>query len=161
MRLQRSSNDPRTQRPRIVDLKTKINSPLIDRIAMFVAAACGLHCICFPILLAITAASIFVHVLSEPVETGFLVSAFVLGVANLSGSWWRSHHRPECLVLFAIGMTLIVLHERIPGAFVSAGVSVAGGLFIGAAHLRNMQLVKKCGCCDETPSRCRRRPESD
>src|ERR1700730_11923274 len=94
-------------------LKTKLNSTLIDRIAMFLAAACGLHCICFPILLAITTASSFVHLLSEPVEKGFLASAFVLGIANLSGSWWRTHHRPECLVLFAIGMTLIILHDHI------------------------------------------------
>ena len=84
-------------------LKTKLNSPLIDRIAMFVAAACGLHCVCFPILLAITTASTFVRLLSEPVEKGFLVSAFVLETANLSGSWWRRHHRPECLVLSRSG----------------------------------------------------------
>src|SRR5580658_1741332 len=123
---------------------TKLNSPLIDRIAMFVAAACGLHCICFPMLLAITTASSFIHVVSGPVETGFLTSAFVLGMANLSGSWWRSHHRPECLVLFAIGMTLVILHDHIPGALISACASVAGGALIGAAHFRNMQLLHEC-----------------
>jgi hypothetical protein len=137
-------------------LKTKLNSPLIDRVAMFVAAACGLHCICFPILLAITTASRFVHLISEPVETGFLVSAFVLGTANLSGSWWRSHHRPECLVLFAIGMTLIILHDHIPSTLISASVSVTGGALIGAAHFRNMQLVRKCGCWDPASPSCKR-----
>jgi hypothetical protein len=126
----------------------KPNSPLIDRIAMFVAAACGLHCVCFPILLAITTASSFVHLLSEPVEKGFIVSALVLGTANLSGSWWRSHHRPECLVLFVIGMALVLLHDHIPGVLISAGMSVAGGLLIGAAHYRNIQLLRKCGCCE-------------
>lgn len=120
---------------------------------MFVAAACGLRCICFPILLAITAASNFVHLLFGPVETGFLVSAFVLGIANLSGSWWRSHHRPECLVLFGIGMTLLVLHDHIPGTLISASVSVAGGALIGAAHFRNMHLLRKCNC-REPASRC-------
>jgi hypothetical protein len=142
-------------------LKTKINSPLIDRIAMFVAAACGLHCICFPILLAITTASSFIHLLSEPVEKGFLISAFVLGVANLSGSWWRSHHRPECLVLFAAGMTLIVLHEYIPGVLVSASVSVAGGVLIGAAHFRNMQLLRRCGCCEAEARSCERHSSAE
>jgi hypothetical protein len=142
-------------------LKTKLNSPLIDRIAMFVAAACGLHCICFPILLAITTASSFVHLLSEQVETGFLISAFVLGIANLSGSWWRSHHRPECLVLFGIGMTLIILHEHIPGTIVSASVSVAGGLLIGAAHFRNMQLLRKCACCEPASQSCERGSSSE
>ncbi|HEY3827168.1 MAG TPA: MerC domain-containing protein [Bryobacteraceae bacterium] len=137
-------------------MKTKLDSPLIDRIAMFVAAACGLHCICFPILLAITTASSFVHLLSEPVEKGFLASAFVLGIANLSGSWWRSHHRPECLVLFAVGMALIVLHEYIPGAIISASVSVAGGALIGAAHFRNLQLLRKCGCCQPASPSCER-----
>jgi hypothetical protein len=142
-------------------LKTKLNSPLIDRIAMFVAAACGLHCICVPLLLAITTASGVVHLLSEPVEQGFLVSAFVLGIANLLGSWWRSHHRPECLVLFAIGMTLIILHENIGGAFISASVSVAGGVLIGAAHFRNMQLLRRCGCCEPASRSCEREPSQE
>jgi hypothetical protein len=123
---------------------------------MFVAAACGLHCICFPILLAITTASGLVHLPSEPVERGFLASAFVLGIANLSGSWWRSHHRPECLILFAIGMTLIILHDHIPGTVISASVSVAGCALIGAAHFRNMQLVRKCGCCEPASECCER-----
>lgn len=124
---------------------------------MFVAAACGLHCVCFPILLAVVSASSFVHLLSEPVEKGFLVSAFVLGIANLSGSWWRSHHRPECLVLFAIGMTFIILHDHIAGTVISASVSVAGGLLIGTAHFRNMQLLRKCGCCEPGSSSCEQR----
>ena len=123
---------------------------------MFVAAACGLHCVCFPILLAITTASSFVHLLSEPVEKGFVVSAFVLGIANLSGSWWRSHHRPECLILFAIGMTLLILHDHIRGTVISASVSMAGGLLIGAAHLRNIQLLRKCGCCEPASECCER-----
>ena len=86
-------------------------SHLIDRIAMFIAAACGLHCVCFPFLLAITAASGLVHFISRPLEIGFIASAAALGVANLTSSFWRRHHRPECLVLFLAGMTLIVVHE--------------------------------------------------
>ena len=138
-------------------MKTKLSSPLIDRIAMFVAAACGLHCICFPILLAITTMSGFIHGISGLVETGFLTSAFLLGVANLSHSWWKSHHRPECLVLFVIGMTLVVLHDHIPGTVTSAGISVVGGALIGTAHFRNMRLVRKCGCCGPASSSCSRR----
>jgi hypothetical protein len=124
---------------------------------MFVAAACGLHCICFPILLAITTASSFMHAVSEPVETGFIASAFVLGTANLSRSWWKSHHRPECLVLFAVGMTLIILHDHIPGVVFSACVSVAGGGFVGAAHFRNLQLLRRCGCCGSPSTSCEHR----
>jgi hypothetical protein len=129
-------------------LKPKLNSAVIDRIAVFVAAACGLHCVCFPILLAMTTASSFLHLASEPVERGFLASAFVLGIVNLSTSLWRRHHRPECLVLFAIGMAMMVLHERIESTVISASISVAGGTFIGAAHLRNIQLLRRCGCCE-------------
>jgi hypothetical protein len=141
--------------------KTKLNSPLIDRVALFVAAVCGLHCVCFPLMLAITTASSFVHIVSQPIETAFLASAFVLGVVNLSGSWWKRHHRPECMVLFAIGMLLLVLHERIPGVFISAAVSVTGGVFIGAAHFRNMKLLHKCGCCETEPPRCGRGTQRD
>src|ERR1019366_2933689 len=139
----------------------RLNSPFLDRVSMFVAAACGLHCICFPILLAISTVSNFFRVLSGPVETGFLASAFLLGVVNLSGSWWRSHHRPECLVLFATGMTLIAVHDHIPGVFISAGVSVAGGALVGTAHFRNMHLLGKCGCCDPASPSSADRPCHD
>jgi hypothetical protein len=121
-------------------------SHFIDRIAMFIAAACGLHCVCFPFLLAITAASGLVHFISRPLEIGFIASAAVLGVANLTSSFWGRHHRPECLVLFLAGMTLIVVKEFLPEAAVSAGVSIAGGVLIGGAHFRNIQLLRKCGC---------------
>src|ERR671931_1134180 len=86
---------------------------LIDRIGIFVAAACGLHCVCFPILLAIAAATNFVQVISRPVEMGLLAAAIVIGVVNLGCSWWRSHHRPECLILFAAGIVMIAMHDQI------------------------------------------------
>jgi hypothetical protein len=124
----------------------KIPPHLVDRIAMFIAAACGLHCVCFPFLLAITAASSMVHFISRPLEIGFVASAFVLGMANLTYSWRRRHHRPECLVLFLAGMALIAIHEFLPEAAVSAGVSVSGGVLIGSAHFCNIQLLRRCGC---------------
>lgn len=127
---------------------TKPKSPLIDRIAMCIAAACGLHCICFPVLLAITTASSFIHSLSEPLETTFVAFAFLLGLTNLSFSCWRNHHRPECLVLFAIGMTMILAHDRLSGTLIPAILSVSGGVLVGAAHFRNIQLLRKCGCCE-------------
>lgn len=120
---------------------------LVDRVAMFVAAACGVHCICFPLLLAIATTSSFVHAVSEPVEKGFLLSALVLGAANLSVSWWRRHHRPQCLLLFSIGMILLIVHDSIEGTILSAGVSVTGGILVGAAHFHNLRLVRECGSC--------------
>jgi hypothetical protein len=131
---------------------------VIDRVAMFIAAACGLHCICFPLLLAIASTTSFIHAVSEPVERGFLFSALVIGLANLSRSWWKKHHRPECLVLFAMGMTLIIVHERMHGVFVSACVSVAGGALVGFAHFHNMRLLRKCGCCGGASDSCDRKP---
>jgi len=120
---------------------------------MLIAAACGLHCICFPFLLALTAASSVVHFISRPLEIGFVASAFVLGTANLTTSCWRRHHRPECLLLFLSGMTLIAVHELLPEAAVSAGVSVAGGVLVGSAHFRNIQLLRRCGCEVGVPCR--------
>jgi hypothetical protein len=127
----------------------KLSKPfeLPDRVAIFVAAACGLHCVCFPLFLAIATTSSFIHRFSEPVEKGFLLSAVVLGAVNLSSSWWRKHHRPECLILFSIGILLLLLHDRIEGVIVSAAVSVIGGIFVGSAHFHNLRLVQKCSCC--------------
>jgi hypothetical protein len=135
-------------------LKFSRRPEFVDRVAMFVAAACGLHCICFPLLLAIAATSSFVHAVSEPVEKGFLLSALVLGAANLSLSWWRQHHRPECLVLFSIGMMLLIFHDRIEGPVLSAGVSMAGGILVGAAHFHNLRLLRKCSSCGPESVEC-------
>ncbi len=131
----------------------KPDSSFVDRIAMFVAAACGLHCICFPVLLALTTASSLVHIISRPLEIAFVASAFVLGIANLTCSWWKDHHRPECLILFLWGMTLIAFRELIPGLLMPVLLSVAGGILVGGAHFRNIQLVRRCGC--EPGSLCR------
>jgi hypothetical protein len=128
--------------------QTGKNSDAVDRAAMLVAAACGLHCICFPLLLAITTASGILNRASRPLEIGFIACAFVLGAANLSFSWWRSHHRPECLLLFAAGMGMILIHDHFSGVFVSTAVSVSGGAIVAAAHYRNLKLVKSCRCCD-------------
>jgi hypothetical protein len=121
-------------------------SSFVDRIAMFIAAACGLHCICFPVLLAISAASSFVHVVSEPLEIALVTSAFILGIANLTFSWWKDHHKPECLILFLAGMALIAFRELLPGLLLPALISVAGGALVGGAHFRNMRLMRRCGC---------------
>jgi hypothetical protein len=121
---------------------------------MFVAAACGLHCICFPLLLAIATTSSFIHAVSEPVEKGFLLSALVLGAANLSGSWWKKHHRPECLILFAIGMMLLIFHDRVEETALSAAVSVMGGILVGAAHFHNLRLIRKCTSCTAERTDC-------
>jgi hypothetical protein len=128
-------------------LKLFRRSELVDRVAIFVAAACGLHCICFPLLLAIATTSSFIHAVSEPVEKGFLLSALVLGAANLSGSWWRKHHRPECLILFSIGMLLLIIHDRVGGPLLSAAISVTGGILVGTAHFHNLRLIRKCSSC--------------
>jgi hypothetical protein len=130
---------------------TKSRSHLVDRIAMLIAGACGIHCICFPFLLAMTAASGLVHFVSRPLEIGFVASAFVLGVANLTSSWRRNHHRPECLVLFLTGITLIAVHEFVAQAAASAAISVAGGVLIGSAHFRNIQLLRRSGCAGHQP----------
>jgi hypothetical protein len=125
----------------------KLPDHVPDRIAMLLAATCGVHCICFPILLTLTAASGLVKVLSTPVEMTLLVSAMVLGVANLSISWWRTHHRPDCLMMFAAGISIMAFHDHIPGLAISGIVSICGGALVGAAHYRNLQLVRKCRCC--------------
>ena len=115
---------------------------------MAVAAACGLRCICFPVLNAISTASSFVRLFSRPVEIAFIASAMILGLANLSLSWWKNHHRPECLAIFAIGMTMILAHDNLSDVVLSSWVSVLGGAFVGGAHLRNIQLSRKCACCE-------------
>lgn len=127
------------------------DSSLIDRVGIFAASLCGLHCICLPVLLSLTAASGFAHVISEPMEIILIAVSVILGVANLTCSWWKDHHKPECLILFAAGMGFIVLREWASGPVVSIAASVAGAVFITGAHLRNMQLVRRCGCRAGSP----------
>lgn len=115
-----------------------------DHIAMGVAVACGIHCFCIPILLGISAIAGVIGRVSEPVEYLFLGSSFLLGTSSLLFSWRKRHHRPECLALFCAGFAMVTLRHHIS----SNGIAgVAGGILVGTAHFRNLQLCRKSPCC--------------
>jgi hypothetical protein len=114
-----------------------------DHVAMGVAVACGIHCFCVPILLGISAIAGVIGRVSEPVEYLFLGSSFLLGTSSLLFSWRKRHHRPECLALFCAGFVMVALGDHIPA---NGMAGVAGGVLVGTAHFRNLQLCRKA-CC--------------
>jgi hypothetical protein len=128
-----------------------------DHLAMGVAVACGIHCFCIPILLGISAIAGVIGRVSEPVEYLFLITSFLLGVSSLLFSWRKHHHRPECLALFVAGIALVALRHNIS----SNGVAgVAGGILVGTAHFRNLQLCRRSTCCADGPCAIRRSGEA-
>jgi hypothetical protein len=119
-----------------------------DHVAIGVAVACGIHCFCIPILLGISAVAGVISGVSEPLEHLFLGSSFLLGISSLLFSWRKHHHRPECLALFVAGIAMVALRHNIS----SNGIAgVAGGILVGTAHWRNLQLCRRSTCCSEGP----------
>ncbi len=118
-----------------------------DRIAIGVAVACGVHCLCIPILLGISALAGLVGRISEPLEYGFLGCSFLLGTGNLLYSYRNKHHRPECLLLFGAGFFMVAVRDHVLIDRVAVAVGIGGGLFIVMAHFHNLQLCRKATCC--------------
>ncbi|MCU1325599.1 MAG: MerC protein [Bryobacterales bacterium] len=129
-----------------------INS-FIDKIAIGVGAACGIHCLCVPLLLTISAISGTVGRYSETVEYIFLACSFLFGTLNLLYSYRAKHHRPGCIGFFVVGFLMICAKERIPGNALAATVGIGGGALIATAHFRNLHLCRRGICCGDAGCR--------
>ncbi len=114
-----------------------------DRVGAFASFVCAVHCASWPFLLALLPAVGVSFLASEWLERGFVVFATVLALTSLV-SGFRRHHRRGALALLAPGLGLLWFgsfgpyhHDLIPHAV----LMTAGGLFVAAAHLRNLKLA--------------------
>lgn len=123
----------------------------LDRAAMAGSAACMVHCLALPLLLAaLPAVSAFI-VIPESFHRWVLLFAVPMAVIALVGG--RARHAASWpLFLGAAGLGLMTI-----GAFVlreggvEIAVTVTGGILVALAHVTNLRLRHSCGDPDPIP----------
>jgi hypothetical protein len=118
-------------------------SDLVESMAVAAAAACVVHCVALPVMIAALPALASV----VPIPTSFHIAALIFAVPTTIFALalgYRRHERPLPLLAGMGGLALlavaILAYERTPG---EAPVTIAGSLLITAAHLANWRLRRR------------------
>lgn len=114
---------------------------------MWLSYGCAVHCALMPFFLGYLAMNGFGWIGESSTEWLIIISSLSLALLRLSYSYMFEHKRPEPVVYFLIGASLIFLAKSVffeaPAGVEPVGM-VAGGLMIGTAHFRN-RAQSKCG----------------
>lgn len=120
----------------------KRNTPLFDGVALGASALCLVHCLALPLLITALPALSTILDVPERFHRGLLLIAAPASlIAVLLGR--RHHHRLSPALLAIFGMSLLFW-----GAYGAATarnellLSVAGGLVLAWAHIRNWLLQR-------------------
>ena len=119
------------------------SADIIESIAVGATAACLVHCLALPLLIAAlpTLASVI------PVPEAFHLLALGLAVPATGGALfvgYRRHRLAAPLVAGGVGLALLALGVlRWGGTPLEAPVTIAGSLAIAAAHLFNWRLRRR------------------
>ncbi len=120
----------------------------VDRTGMALSLCCGLHCILTPLLIGVAAALPVGWLFDESTEALLLAAAVLTALVSLGPAYWRRHGRKRCLVLFAVGASLLALAKLGP---VNEGLEPwmvsSGAVLLATAHLVNLRLCRQCSEC--------------
>ena len=116
----------------------------LDRIALAGSAACVVHCLTLPLILA--AAPAFSVFFSIPESFHHWVIAFAAPAAVIALSSGRALHRTVFAVTFGCtGLTLLVLSAVVfPEGQVETILTVFGNVFLAMAHIMNWRSRHAC-----------------
>ncbi|WP_019677152.1 MerC domain-containing protein [Arsukibacterium perlucidum] len=118
-----------------------------DLIAAALSGLCVVHCLTLPILLAVGSSGLLLGVFSsEWFHYLMLLPISVLLAWSLPGGWCV-HHNKTPFILGLSGFLLLVV-ALFAGHDAELPLSVAGGLLLATAHLRNRVLLQRS---QETP----------
>jgi len=120
-----------------------------DRTAIVLAAACFVHCVAGPLILAVAGFAGLIGI-SEKFEPLFLGGSLALGLANLIPGYRHRHGRISCLLLFGVGIATLALRHHVPlnGERTEAIMTAAGAGLIAGAHTLNLRKGRRCECCE-------------
>lgn len=116
----------------------------LDRVAMTGSAACMIHCLALPLLLAAAPALSAFIAIPESFHRWVLVFAVPAAVVALLGGHAR-HAALWPFLLGLVGLGLMTLGAfAVPEGEVEIAVTVAGSIVLAAAHIANLRLRSGC-----------------
>ena len=123
-------------------------SARLDNIGMTASTLCAIHCAAVPVFFT-GLPLVGLGFLANPwVEWIMIITAIIIGVSSIVGSFLNSHHRALPLVLLIIGFATIILAHLFTKGWVEAIVAPAGGLTIALAHFFNYKYAGTCKAGD-------------
>ena len=112
----------------------------LDRAAMTGSAACMIHCLALPLLLAAAPSLSAIIAIPESFHRWVLMFAAPVAVVALLGGNMR-HGTRWPLYVGAAGLGLMTLGAfGLPEGRVEVAVTVAGSIFVATAHIANLRL---------------------
>jgi len=116
----------------------------LDRIGMTASTLCAIHCAAVPLLITLLPLYGMEFLANEAFETFMILLSLILGVSSLGRSYIKGHRKPLAIILLIVGFALIAMGHFSGIAAVEPVLIPMGGLFIAAAHMVNIRLVKNC-----------------
>lgn len=118
-----------------------------DRLGMWLSYICALHCALMPVVIGYVAVNGVGRIAAESTEWAIIGCSLGIGLFRLFYSYFKEHRRPEPVMFFLVGVSLILIAKSVffvtPIQMEPVGM-VAGGLLIGTAHFRNQSKSKCC-----------------
>jgi len=130
---------------------SSVRLPLLDSAGALSAGLCAVHCVVSSLWLAVLPTLGLGLLLDPRLEQFFLVSALGLGTVAFSHGW-RQHRRREPILLFASGVSVLVLLRPrfFEGSVTELLAVVLGAATLISAHWWNARLLRGCAC-EHTP----------
>ncbi|WP_174280283.1 MerC domain-containing protein [Sphingomonas bacterium] len=117
----------------------------VERVAIGASAACLVHCLALPLLIAALPA--LSAVLDIPESFHLWALGLAIPAALFALLQGRSKHGDTGpLLLGLVGLTLMVLGALVVAETAETPVTVAGSLLLAGAHLINWRRRHACGC---------------
>lgn len=111
----------------------------LDRIGMWISAACAVHCAALPLLLTVAGLGFLED---ERLEWIIIGLAFTIGSIRLFHSYLQEHHKADSVILFLIGATSILFAKAdlLQWEYTEPVFMSIGGFMIAFAHWHNHKL---------------------
>lgn len=124
-------------------MKNRFVSLHLDFVGFSASLACALHCAALPFLISMAPLA-GLEMLENPwVEYGFIATSFFIALSSLSNGYRKHHHKPQALMLVAVGFTLISAGQLIHSEALEVPLMAAGGSIVAIAHWVNWKHIRQ------------------
>jgi hypothetical protein len=117
---------------------------------IWLSTICLIHCITFPIIIALLPVFKIAFAVNHYVEVGLLLSTAAIGTYSLWHGFKLHHKKISPLLLFFSGVILMFIlhlnHHHEGFSFLRVFGEISGALFIASSLFLNLRLTKTHAC---------------
>lgn len=118
----------------------------VDQLGVYVSAACAVHCLSLPVLLAAIPTVGSIMYIGEGIEVILAIGAVLLAVACLCWGF-RIHRKKRLFLTFTAALVFIVWGQLFAEGWWEVALVVTGAAGLVGSHLLNRKLCLGCHDC--------------